>query len=289
MYFDFPLYSMLIFIGVLNLSERKTAYNIQTRMMQILTNVKNVINPSRSESNDDVAINQISPKLAMTFVDRLKKNRLLNCVVENDNISDDNSKNRVGTTSSPKELFSTFSTTILTKPTTQTQSDKSAETQASIFVESGETTFLRCCNVFIMKLNLLSKFIIELFSNFILGDRENSPKNLTEMKTSIIVGNEKSMETQTSIFVGPESSNKDSNLLDVFNSNTPLLVGNRSEVNHTTFQPSFDNQLDPAATTETSSSSPSSTSTSFSTSVTTSTPTTTDSFTSQLPFLPPYV
>jgi len=114
-------------------------------MMLILTNDKNVINPSRSESNDDVAINQISPKLASTFVDRLKKNRLLNCVIENDNIFDDNSKNRVGTTSSPRELFSTFSTTILTKPTTQTQSDKTAETQTSIFVGSGETTFLRYC------------------------------------------------------------------------------------------------------------------------------------------------
>ena len=108
-------------------------------MMKILTEDKNVINPSRSESSDDVVINRISPRLASTFVDRLKKNRLLNCV-ENDNISDDISKDRVGTTSSPRELFSTFSTTILTTTTAQTESDKTTETQTSIFVGSGDTT-----------------------------------------------------------------------------------------------------------------------------------------------------
>ena len=108
-------------------------------MMQILTGDKNVIKPTRSESSDDdVVINQVSPRLASTFVDRLRKNRLLNCV-EDESISDDNSKDRVSTTSSPRELFSTFSTTILTTPTVQTESDKTAETQTSIFVGSGDT------------------------------------------------------------------------------------------------------------------------------------------------------
>ena len=106
-------------------------------MMQILTGDKNVIESRRSESSDDVVINQVSPRLASTFVDRLRKNRLLNCV-EDDFISDDISKDRVSTTSSPRELFSTFSTTILTTPTVQTDSEKTAETQTSIFVGSGK-------------------------------------------------------------------------------------------------------------------------------------------------------
>ena len=108
-------------------------------MMQILTEDNNIINPSRSKSSDDIVINQTSPRLASTFVDRLKKNRLLNCV-ESDNISDDISKDQVGTTSSPRELFSTFSTTILTTTTAQTESDKTTETQTSIFVGSGDTS-----------------------------------------------------------------------------------------------------------------------------------------------------
>jgi hypothetical protein len=111
-------------------------------MMQILTEDKSVNKPCRSESNDEVAIDRISPKLASTFIDRLKKNRLLNCVTD-DIISDDNSNDRrVGTTSSPRELFSTFSTTILTTPTAQTESDKLTETQASIFVGSGDISIL---------------------------------------------------------------------------------------------------------------------------------------------------
>jgi len=92
-------------------------------MMQILTEDKSVNKPCRSESNDEVAIDRISPKLASTFIDRLKKNRLLNCVTD-DIISDDNSNDRrVGTTA-------------------QTESDKLTETQASIFVGSGDISIL---------------------------------------------------------------------------------------------------------------------------------------------------
>jgi len=86
-----------------------------------------------------------------------------------------------------------------------------AETQTLIFVGSGDTIFLNIATSNLLIRKCKHQFLIKLFSNFILGDGENNPKNSTEMKTSILVGNHKSLETQTSIFIGPEPSNKDSN------------------------------------------------------------------------------
>ena len=176
------------------LDAMKNTEQIVDRMSQILRAERNTIILKTLSQPEDVIVDNLSKKLFSAFVDRLQKNQLLSCTDEN-KLNDDSR-----TTLKPRELFSTFSNSILT-PTTSLpthNTDRSMETQTFIVVSSEND-----------------------------GTRAPKSVNSTEMKTSIsVVDNvEKSTDTQTSIFVGPDSNLSDSNLMSVFNSNSPVLVG----------------------------------------------------------------
>ena len=179
-------------------SAMRSTEEIVSRMLQLL---KGEINSGDNfaDRSQDAVVDEMSTKLATTFVEKLKNNRLLFC-------SDDFNENRPRTTLSPRELFSTFSDSILTTqtlPTVTVQSDNSAGTQTFIIVGT--------------------------------DDRQTSV-NSTKMKTSISVDGDKTAETQTSIFVGQDSNNatRESNFSPTINSNATILISESNIISTTT-------------------------------------------------------
>jgi hypothetical protein len=172
------------------MSAMRSTEEIVGRMLQLLKGDKNKADTLTDQSQDAV-VDEMSAKLTTTFVEKLKNSRLLLC-------ANDVAETRPGTTLGPRELFSTFSDSILTTPTSQTvtfQNDKSSGAQTFIIVRT---------------------------------DDEKKSANSTEMKTTISVGSDKSAEAQTSIFVGQESDNETND------SNSGISINESSNISTTT-------------------------------------------------------
>ena len=172
------------------MSAMRSTEEIVGRMLQLLKGDKNKADTLTDQSQDAV-VDEMSAKLTTTFVEKLKNSRLLFC-------ANDVAETRPGTTLGPRELFSTFSDSILTTPTSQTvtfQNDKSSGAQTFIIVRT---------------------------------DDEKKSANSTEMKTTISVGSDKSAEAQTSIFVGQESDNETND------SNSGISINESSNISTTT-------------------------------------------------------
>lgn len=134
---------------------------IVSRMIQILKGEKSISDASNNV-DQDVIVDLVSTKLASSFLERLKRNRLLDCPFAD--------LDGARTTASPRQLFSTFSSSILTTQTLK----KELPTPAPIIVRTDDIRH-----------------------------------NLTETKTSITVAENKTAEAQTSIFVREQSPEKE--------------------------------------------------------------------------------
>ena len=144
--------------------------DIVNRMIQILNGDVSISDPSFNDDRHDDVVNSVSTKLATSFVERLKRNRLLDCPF--DDIGNDDAK----TTASPRQLFSTFSNSILTPPPPPfNKNRKDLPTPAPIIVRTDDI-------------------------------RHNGTETKTSITVDVNVAGNRSTEAQTSIFVGEQST-----------------------------------------------------------------------------------